>query len=172
MANVKYGVVRLDRVTGTGDASKLLSARYYAGATPAPTDIQNGSVVHITTELLDREVFKTVAPTATDTLNVIGLVASVEIIKDSPFKVDQLSDFINKADGEPQRVYLLESGDIFSITAEVINNLPVSGSTKGKYLKLGTTTKWEYAATSSDTIADIIDEEAVGGTKFYVIRIR
>lgn len=172
MANVKYGVVRLDRVTGTGDASKLLSARYYAGATPAPTDIQNGSVVHITTELLDREVFKTVATTASDTLNVIGLVASVEVIKDSPFKVDQLSDFINKADGEPQRVYLLESGDIFSISAEVINGLPQSGSTKGKFVKLGTTTKWEYAATNTDAIGDIIDEEIVAGTKLYVIKIK
>ncbi len=174
MANTKYAVVRLDRMTGTDDGSKLLSARYYegSGATEAPANIENGSVVHITTELLDREVFKVTAPTAADTLKTIGLVASVEMKKDGLSKFDQINEFINEADGEPARVYLMETGDIFSVTAEAINGLPASGSTKGKFVKLGTTTKWEYAATNADAIADIIDEEIIKNLKLYVLRVR
>lgn len=170
MAN-NYAVVRLDRVTGTADASKLLSARYYVDT--AATDIQNGNVVHVTDELLDREVFKTTAPTASDTIKTVGLVASVEINKDATVLVDDLTDFINKADGEPQRVYLLETGDVFSVTAPAINNLPATASTaKGKYVKLGTTTKWEYTATAADGVGTIIDVEVVGSKTYFVIRIK
>jgi hypothetical protein len=170
MAN-NYAVVRLDRVTGTRDGSKLLSARYYVNTTA--TDIQNGNVVHITNELLDREVFKTTAPAQGDTIKTVGLVASVELIKDSSVLVDDLTDFINKADGEPQRVYLLETGDIFSVTAPAINNLPATAaSAKGKFVKLGTTTKWEYAATDTDAVGTIIDVEVVGSKTYFVIRIK
>lgn len=170
MAN-NYAVVRLDRVTGTTDGAKLLSARYYVSTTA--TDIQNGNVVHITNELLDREVFKTTAPTANDTIKTVGLVASVELIKDGCALVDDLTDFINKADGEPQRVYLLETGDIFSVTAPAINNLPATvTNAKGNYVKLGTTTKWEYTTTAGDGVGTIIDVEVVGSKTYFVIRIK
>ena len=170
MAN-NYAVVRLDRVTGTADESKLLSARYYENALAA--DIENGNVVHITDTLLDREVFKTEAPSAGDTIKTVGLVASVELKKDSCVLVDDLRDFINKADGEPQRVYLLETGDIFSVTAPAINGLPATAANaKGKFVKLGTTTKWEYAATDTDAVGTIIDVEVVGSKTYFVIRIK
>lgn len=170
MAN-NYAVVRLDRVTGTTDGAKLLSARYYVST--AATDIQNGNVVHITNELLDREVFKTTAPTANDTIDTVGLVASVELIKDGSVLVDDLTGFINKADGEPQRVYLLETGDIFSVTAPAINNLPATvANAKGNYVKLGTTTKWEYTTVAADGVGTIIDVEVVGTKTYFVIRIK
>ena len=97
MAADKYAVVRLDRVTGTTDGSKILSGRFYDGNDPA--DIENGNIVHITTTMLDREVFKTTEPTANDTIKTIGLVASVELIRDNVLPIDALGDFINKADG-------------------------------------------------------------------------
>jgi len=170
MAIDRYGVVRLDRVTGTTDGSKLLSGRYYVGDNA--TDIENGSVVHITNTLLDREVFKTTAPTASDTIKTVGLVASVELIRDNLLPIDALGDFINKADGEAQRIYLLETGDIFSLNDKVIDNLPVSGTAKGGVVKLGTTTKWVYAASDANAVGDIIDVETKNAKKYYVIRIR
>lgn len=170
MAVDKYAVVRLDRVTGTTDGSKLLSGRFYDGNDPA--DIENGNIVHITTTLLDREVFKTTVPTASDTIKTIGLVASVEIVRDNLLPIDALGDFINKADGEAQRVYLLESGDIFSVTAKAISGLPVGGSGKGGIVKIGASTKWVYAASGNDAVGDIIDVETIGTKKYYVIRIR
>ena len=166
MADTKYAVVRLDRMTGTYDGSKLLSAKYYEGNKAA--DIQNGSVVHITDEILDREVFKVTAPTTSDTKATVGLVASVELIKDSCCLVTAIDEFINKANGEPQRVYRLETGDIFSVTAEVINGKPA----KGGYVKLGTTVKWEATNTSDGAIGSIIDTEVVGGKAYYVIVVK
>lgn len=166
MADTKYAVVRLDRMSGTYDGSKLLSAKYYENDKAA--DIQNGSVVHITDELLDREVFKVIAPTADDTKATIGLVASVELIKDSCCIVTAIDEFVNKADGESQRVYRLETGDIFSVTAEAINGSP----TKGGYVKLGTTVKWEAATAADGAIGSIIDTEIVGGKTYYVIVIK
>lgn len=166
MAADKYAVVRLDRVTGTTDGSKLLSGRFYDGDDPA--DIENGNIVHITTTMLDREVFKTTEPTATDTIKTIGLVASVEIVKDNLLPIDALGDFINKADGEAQRVYLLESGDIFSVTAKAISGTPA----KGGVVKIGANTKWIYAASDNSAVGDIIDVETIGTKKYYVIRIK
>lgn len=166
MADTKYAVVRLDRMTGTYDGSKLLSAKYYESDKAA--DIQNGSVVHITDELLDREVFKVNTPTASDTKATIGLVASVELIKDDCCLVTAMDDFVNKADGEPIRVYRLETGDIFSVTAEAINGTPA----KGGYVKLGTTTKWEAASAATGAIGAIIDTEIVGGKKYFVIAVK
>lgn len=167
MANTKYAVVRLDRLSGTTDGSKLLSGRYYDNNGKA-ADIQNGSVVHITDTLLDREVFKVTAPTETDTKATIGLVASDELDKDSCCLVTGLNEFINKADGEPQRIYRLESGDIFSVTAEAIEGT----AQKGKYLTLGTTTKWKAATSDANAIATVLDIETVGSKTFYVIVIK
>ena len=156
MANTKYAVVRLDKLSGTTDGSKLLSGRYYEGSNAA--DIQNGSVVHITDELLDREVFKVTKPTADDTKATIGLVASVEMVKDSCCLVSDLTEFVNKADGEPQRIYRLETGDIFSVTAEAIDGTAV----KGKWVEIGTTGKWKAATAATNAIGTVLDVETVG----------
>jgi hypothetical protein len=165
MAN-NYAVVRLDLMTGTADGSKLVSSRYYDGSN-APADIQNGMVVHITDTLLDREVFKTTAPSASDTIETVGLVASVELDKDAT-TITGLSDFINKADGEPQRVYRFESGCIFSVTAPAISGTPA----KGGYVKLGTTPQWVYTTTASDGVGTIIDKETIKGVDWFVIKIK
>lgn len=167
MANTKHPVVRLDIMTGTYDGSKLVSARYY-DENDKPADIENGMVVHITDTLLDREVYKTTAPTASDNKNTIGLVASVEIDKECQVLITGLEDFINKADGEPQRVYRLETGSVFSITPEAIEG----EAAKGGYVKLGTTPKWVYSATDTNAIGTIIDKEIVKGKTFFVIKTK
>lgn len=166
----KYAVVRLDRMSGTDDGSKILSGRFYKGTsgTLGPAEIENGNVVHLTGELLDREVFKVLTPTSDDKKETIGLVASVEMDKDSCCVITGLNDFINKADGEPQRIYRLETGDIFSVTAEAIEGTPK----KNNWLKLGSTTKWVAASASTDAIATIIDVETVGGRTFYVAVVK
>ena len=168
----KHAIVRLDRVTGTVDTSKLLSARFYDGSNKL-ADVDNGNVVHIENIIstTDREVFKVTAPTAADTIKTIGLVATVELDTDGCVLVTGLDDFYNRAGRDPLRVYLLETGDIFSVTEEAINGLPTSGSVVGKFVKLGTTTKWEYSATDSGAIAVILDVEVKNGKSYYVFRI-
>ena len=76
----RHAIVRTDNLSGTTDGSKLISAKFYSGSDPAAID--NGNVVSISDELINRETYKVTAPTAADTRATIGLVASVEIMYD------------------------------------------------------------------------------------------
>ena len=73
----RHAIVRTDNLSGTTDGSKLISAKFYSGSDPAAID--NGNVVSISDELINRETYKVTAPTAADTRATIGLVASAEI---------------------------------------------------------------------------------------------
>ena len=95
MAN-KYGIVRLDRVSGTPD-----------GRLKAKTDIENGSFV------VQDEVAGEVK-LATAVTDKVVLVASVCHQYDSMNE----GDFINKAGSNLKpRTYQLEVGDIFTVSA-------------------------------------------------------
>ena len=166
-----HGVVRLDRVSGTIDGSKLKSAKYFVSTTA--TAIDNGNFVHIENELVangtvtQREVFKVTTPVTADTRATVGLVASVEIDPTSQLKHTNLSEFENKA-GSVIRVYSLEPEDIFSVTADALTGSP----SKGKYVAISNgATKLAATATASGALGIIIDVEVAGKTTFYVIKV-
>jgi hypothetical protein len=95
----KYGIVRLDRMSGTPD-----------GRLKAAVDIQNGMFV------VPDEV-DGVLRLATDRTASVRLVASVA----HQFESFNEGDFINKADDNLKpRTYQLEEDDIFTITEQVI----------------------------------------------------
>ena len=166
MANTKHAVVRTDRLSGTIDGSKLISAKFYNNSDPA--EIENGNIVAITNTLIDREVFKVTAPTAADTIKTIGLVASVEIINDYPLSRYPLTEFTNVAN-KPIRVYRLETGDVFSVTAEALNG----EASKGKFVEINaSSTKLKVAASGTNAIGEIVDVETVKGLKYFVIVVK
>ena len=165
--NDRYAIVRLDNLTGTTDGAKIVSAKFY-DSNNAAAAIDNGNVVAISDTLLSREVYKVGAPTANDTRDTIGLVASVEIVKDAPTNHYDLADFTNKA-GEVIRVYALEKGDEFSVTAKAISGSPA----KNKYVKLTAgSTLWTVADTATNAIGVIVDVETVDKDVYYVIKVK
>lgn len=160
-----YAIVRLDRVSATRDASKLVSLKFYVGATA--TAIQNGSLVAVTDTLIDRDVFKATAPTATDTIKTVALVATPEVIYDTTITLG-LENFVNLA-GATARGVILETGDIISVTAPAISGTAV----KGGYVALeaGKTTFKAVSVTDS-AIGSVIDVETVDNDVYYVIKIK
>ena len=167
-----HGVVRLDRVSGTIDGSKLKSAKYFSGASTAAID--NGNFVHINDELVangtvtQREVFKVTTPVTADTRATVGLVASVEIDPASPVKYMDLADFQNPA-GSVIRVYSLEPKDIFSVTADALSGSPA----KGAYVHLANgATKLAANSTAADALGIILDVDVVGRKTYYVIKVK
>lgn len=171
-----YGVVRLDRVSGTFDGSKLKSAKYFSGASTAAID--NGNFVHINDELVanniggtnvtQREVFKVVTPTSSDTRATVGLVASVEIDPTYPLKHMDLANFTNAA-GSVIRVYSLEPEDIFSVTGDALSGSPA----KGAYVHIANgATKLAANSTATDAFGVILDVDVVGSKTYYVIKVK
>ena len=167
-----HGVVRLDRVSGTFDGSKLKSAKFFSGASTAAID--NGNFVHINDELVanatitQREVFKVVAPTSSDTRATVGLVASVEIDPTACVKHIDLGDFTNAA-GSVIRVYSLEPEDIFSVTADALSGTPA----KGSYVHIANgATKLAANTTAADALGIILDVDVVGTKTYYVIKVK
>lgn len=172
--NDKYAIVRLDNLTGTTDGAKIVSAKFY-NANNAEAAIENGNVVAISDTLVainetlsHREIYKVGAPAASDTRDTIGLVASVEMIKDVPTNRYDLADFINKA-GDVIRVFTFEKGDEFSVTAKAISGTP----SKGKYVKLTAgSTLWTVADVATNAIGVIVDVETVDKDVYYVIKVK
>ena len=170
----KYAVVRTDKLWGTDDRAGMASAKYM-GSGSAATAIENGNVVKLS-ELLaidatagtyEREIYKAVTPAANDSLEVIGLVATPEVMYDETKK--DLELFRNEA-GEIARVYRLHHGDIFSVTAEAIQGTASRGSIIE--LQAGTKLKAVSSATSgSTTIGKCIEVAPAGKYTFYVIEV-
>lgn len=160
-----HAIVRLDRLSGTVDGSKLASVRIFNGADPIEVD--NGNFVHITTDLIDREVFKATKMASGDDKVTLGLVASVEIDPTSRLKYNDLDDFTNRA-GTVARVYRLETNDIFSATAEAFDGTPADG----KYISVvADETKMEVGTTATGAFAECIAVETVGRKTFYVFKV-
>lgn len=159
MANVIHGVVRTDNLSHTLDGAGLYSVKFMAGDEFA--DIDNGSVVMLEALLEgEREIWKAVEPTDGAALNKLVLIATPEVMYDE--RLRNLSDFYNEA-GAAARGYMLESGDIFSVTAPVVEGEAAVGSTIGVQ-----GTKW---LVGGNGVGSVIAIETVGSLQYVVIRV-
>lgn len=158
-----YGVVRTDNLSGIIDGARLATVHFYDGATKAA--IENGNIISL--DGLDGEpgVYKAIAPSAQQGLGKLGLVAGVEIMYDR--KYNNLDDFINPA-GAEVRVYILKSGDVFSVTADALSAAP-SASTVGVEVQAGTKLKVVTALTNA--VAEYLGSDVENGYTYYKFRV-
>ena len=170
-----YAVVRTDNLSGIVDGSKLVTARFYNGSPLALADCQNGSILELSEIDTDankhgeRFTWKAVIPSATDSVHDTStdgkliLVATPEMIYDK--KYFNLNEYTNKA-GTYLRGYVLESGDVFSVTAEGFagSTVPAPGDTIG----LSSNT---LAKNGSGALAACVKLATVGGVPYYVLRV-
>ena len=104
-----YAVVRTDNMEGT-------SLGKYTASIKVAEAMENGSIV-VLGGLVEgeRELRTYTAPTGSERLGKLALVASPEVVKEK--KHNALADFTNEKDSIA-RVYILVSGDMFSLTKE------------------------------------------------------
>lgn len=160
MANTIHGVVRTDALIGTSASALLHSVKYMVGEEFAAID--NGSVLQLEALIEgERELFKAVDPTDS-AIGKLVLIATPEVMYDE--RLRNLSDFYNEA-GVAARGYVLHSGDIFSVTAPVVEGFDSAavGSTVGIQGN-----KWLIGGTG---IGSVIAIETVGTLKYVVIRV-
>lgn len=165
----KHAIVRTDLMSGTTDASLLMSVQYVTGSNEA-TAIDNGNIVAVDDTLVDgeSEIYVAKKPTATTPIKNIVLVANPELFYDET-KHHDLSEYENEA-GKTIRGYKLHNNDVFSVTAEAISGTP----SKGKFLNVGADTKLVVASTVSTgdvNVGKIIDVETVGNDTYYVVKV-
>ena len=164
-----HGVVRTDNLAGIDVGKNLRAVKYHNGT--AYAEIDNGMPV-VLDAYLGGDVWKAVKPAAGDCTGKLCLIATPEIFYD---RERPLNEFVNEADREA-RAYLLEVGDIFSVTADVLDATPVAG-TKA-YLEAAAG-KWHVAEAASRTessatinaCAELIAIDVVGGLTFYVYHV-
>lgn len=157
-----YAVVRTDNLSGIIDGARLATVHFYDGANKA--DIENGNVISL--DGIDEPgVYKAVAPSAKQALGKLALVAGVELMYDRTYK--NLDDFINAA-GAEVRVYILHSGDVFSVTAEALDG-EISSSTVGVEVQAGTQLK--VVTDASDAVAEYLGSDVENGYTYYKFRV-
>lgn len=152
----KFAMFRADNLAGTTQGKYLASVRM-------AEDLANGSiVVPGAYEAGAREVKVCAAPT-TEAIGKIAILGSEEVVKD--VKIDTVGGFTNKA-GTIARAYILEAGDIFSVSAEGFVAVPEVGAA----VKVATGT--HKMGTDGDiTIGECIAIEQDGATTWYVVRV-
>ena len=161
-----YAVVRTDNLAGTVVPSKLVSAKYFVS--DAATASENGNIA-VLDSLMDgeREIYKAVKPAATSKIGTVILVATPEVMADE--RKRNLDDFTNEA-GKAIRGYILDHGDVFSVTAEAFTGTPAVNS----IVEAQADTKLKVVSTltsGSTQIGKIIAKETVGSKEFFVIRV-
>lgn len=162
MANTIHGVVRTDECYASYASSGLHSAKFYVD--DVPTEIDNGSVVKLEALLEnERELWKAVTPAADDDISTIYLVATPEVMYDE--RLRNLTDFYNEAD-TAIRCYALHTGDIFSVTAPVLDGADSAAVDGTVGLQAGT--KLLVGGTG---VGKIIAIEQVGTLTYYVVRV-
>lgn len=154
----KNAMFRADNLAGTTQGKYLASIRM-------TEDLANGAiVVPGAYETGAREARVYAAPASGDGIGKIAILGSEEVTKDVTF--DTVGGFTNKK-GTLARAYILEAGDIFSVTAEGFVALPNVGDTvkvaAGAH-KMGT----EGDITIGECIAI---EPANSTTNWYVVRV-
>lgn len=161
-----YAIVRTDNMAGTVVPSKLVSAKYFASDTA--TAIENGNIAVVDSLVTgEREIYKVVNPAVNSKIGSIILVATPEVMADE--RKRNLDEFINEA-GRAIRGYVLDHGDVFSVTAEALSGDPTVGSIVEA--QADTKLKVVSALTSGSTqIGKIIAKETVGSKEFFVIRV-
>ena len=157
----KYGMFRSDNMAGTTQGKYLASVR-------VGQDLQNGSVVALGAyEANEREVRTCTAPTADTKIGALAILGSEEV--DASVKFNTVAGFINVKDSVA-RAYIIEHGDMFSITAECFETAPAVGHTiealAGSY-KMNAT----EVATGATVIGECIAVEKDGPTTWYVVRV-
>ena len=171
-----YAVVRTDNLSGIVDGAKLATALYY-NSTPAKADIENGTVLaldSIDTTAPERFTWKAVAPAADAAADgTLILVATPEVLKDK--KYFALDEYTNVA-GTYLRGYILEQGDVFSVTKEGFTD----GATATTYIPAvgdgvsldaaGKLKKNTGTGSSAAKFAKCLKIETVGTKTFYVLR--
>lgn len=166
-----HGIFRSDLMSGTDVAADLVSVKYINSA-GKEAEIDNGCVVKLDGLMAgEREIWKGVDPKATDNLDDIVIIGSVELQYDERLK--DLADWTNPA-GSPARGYIPRSRNIFSVTADALNI--GSGVTPAKdyivELMAGNKLNVVETLTSGSTkVGTIIDIEVVGRYTYYVIKI-
>ena len=159
-----HQVVRLDNMSGTTDGSQLRSLRFYNADAPAAID--NGMLVKLVAlEEGEREVYKAVAPSASDKLHNLCLVATPEVMADP--RKRNLTDFYNE-EGAIARGYMLHPG-FFSCTEGCFDKAPKVGD--AIEVMAGTTFKATTGAASGTQVGVCRAIEQESGYTFYVIEI-
>lgn len=160
-----HGVVRTDNLAGIYDGSKIVSIKFNNGT--ADAEIDNGSIVSLDA-YLGQDVYKAVKPAAEQKLGKLVLVAGIELFKDGKKPLDQ---WVNEA-GVPCRGYVLQQGDVFSVTADVIHGTPDMTTNKYADIEAATTLKAGAAAGGGKTnFAELIAIENAGAYTYYVYRV-
>ena len=124
-----YTVFRSDLLSGTDDASALVSCRVY-DADDNQIAVENGTIVEIgPLEDGEREVHKATLATASTDKNKLAVIGSVELMYDE--RKRNLDEFINE-EGAVCRGYIPRSRNVFSVTKEGFKGaVPVAGGTVG-----------------------------------------
>jgi len=168
---MSYAVCRTDNLQGTSDGSKLVTLRYYDGSAYAAID--NGRIVKLDTlySTSYKDIWKAIKPTANDVASngKLVLVAGVELMY-SELK-HNFDEFQNAVDADI-RGYVLQSGDVFSVTADAFTSAAVPDLTTNKYITLPATSYMTRGSSDSNVFADLIAIEAEGGYTYYVLRVR
>lgn len=163
-----YGIVRTDNMYGTDVRAALVSIKYMGEDGATPTAIENGSVLKVGA-LIDgeREVYVGGAVAADDKVTDVVLIASPEVMYDERKK--NLDEYINVA-GKACRGYRIHSGDIFSVTKEVLTG--VEAPAIGNVVELAAGTKFNVAesATGATVVGTIIAVDVVGRYTYYAIK--
>ena len=112
---MSYCVFRSDLMSGTDDASALVSCRVYDGS-GKPIAVENGTIVELQGyEAGEREVMKAVLAGPTSNKARCAVIGSVEMMYDE--RKQNLDEFINEA-GAICRGYIPRSQNKFSVTKE------------------------------------------------------
>ena len=171
-----HAIVRTDNLSGIVDGSKLATARYYVSTTP--TDIDNGTVLSLDgldSDAPERFTWKAVAPAADAAADgTLVLVATPEMLYDK--KYFDLGEYYNVA-GTYLRGYILEQGDVFSVTKEGFTD----GATATTYIPAagdgvsldaaGKLKKNTGTGSSAAKFAKCVKIENAGNKTFYVLRV-
>ncbi len=163
-----HAIVRTDNLSGIVDGSKLATARYYVSTTP--TDIDNGTVLALDgldSTAPERFTWKATAAGADKAADgTLILVATPEVLVDK--KYFDLGDFYNVA-GSYLRGYILEQGDVFSVTGEAFtaSNEPAAGNN----VALAAGGKLAKDTSTPGKFAKCIKIETAGNKTFYVLRV-
>ena len=154
-----YAVVRTDNMEGT-------SLGKYTASIKVAEAMENGSIV-VLGGLVEgeRELRTYSAPTGNEKLGKLALVASPEVVKEK--KHNALADFTNEKDSIA-RVYILLSGDMFSLTKEGF----AEGATleKGSIVELAAGNKLNAVKTATSGKTKIGTIFAVEGS-YYVVAV-
>lgn len=157
------GIVRLDNVAAINNPALAKTVKYFISTTA--TEIENGNIVALSGLVTgERETFKAVAPTAT---SKVLLTCGVELLYDET-TYHGLGDYTNVA-GKPFRAIYLQSGDIYSVTADCLDAVPAVGN----FVTVSTTTKpvVKASVTTEQVIGTVIEIETVGIDTYYVIAV-